>query len=271
MSLFSKFRGTIETIFQIGLGGPNIKNNAGVIEARNAGDSAFAVVRGATPVGDNDLVNKQYADTLASRSVVTAQFDGSTAIPANTGVERFLVVSTSGVNANIGDLLWDDGTAVGNMVKLVAVARSIITTVALSGGTISFSADSQYFWDTGSTSWINIGGTSLSGSLRSIQYAVTNAASQDSASKVPANAFVRSCLFEVTTPYSGGATVSIGQAGSLALLQATTDNLATVVNQYEVQQRTAWGASALAIRTTVAGAPAAGAGVVNVTYELPDA
>lgn len=71
MSLWSKIRGTIETIFQIGLGGPQLKNNSGAIEARNAGDSAFAVVRGAAPVGDNDLVTKTYADTLATRSIVT--------------------------------------------------------------------------------------------------------------------------------------------------------------------------------------------------------
>lgn len=56
MSVFSKLRGTVETIFQIGLGGPNVKANAGVVEMRNAGDAAFAITRGAPPVGADDYV-----------------------------------------------------------------------------------------------------------------------------------------------------------------------------------------------------------------------
>jgi hypothetical protein len=157
------------------------------------------------------------------------------------------------------------------MTKLVAAARGIITTVALTGGTATFAADSQYFWDTVATSWINIGGTAISGARRVIQYAVTNAATQDSTAKIPATATVLSAMLDVVTPYSGGATVSIGQAGSLALLEATTDNLATVAGQYQVPPRTPWGASALVVRTTVAGAPAAGAGFVTVEYTVPDA
>ena len=271
MSLWSKVRGTIESAFQLGLGGPQLKNNGGVVEHRNSADNAFAVSRGADPVGLSDFTTKQYVDTIATRTIVVAQADGNAAIPANTGVERFLVVSTTGPNANIGDLLFDNGTAVGNMTKLVAAARGIITTVALSGGTVTFSADSQYFWDTVAVAWVNIGGSAISGSRRVIQYAVTNAATQDSTAKIPANAVVRSAMLDVVTPFSGGATVSIGQAGSLTLLQLTTDNLATVAGQYEVPQRTPWGASALVVRTTVAGAPAAGAGFVTVEYTVPDA
>jgi hypothetical protein len=45
MSVYSKLRGTIETLFQLGLGGPNLKNNGGAVEARNAADGAFAIVR----------------------------------------------------------------------------------------------------------------------------------------------------------------------------------------------------------------------------------
>lgn len=58
MSFFAKLRGTIETIFQIGLGGPNIKANAGAVEMRNAADAGFAITRGADPVGANDYVTK---------------------------------------------------------------------------------------------------------------------------------------------------------------------------------------------------------------------
>jgi hypothetical protein len=45
MSLWSKLRGTAEAVWQIGLAGPLWKNNAAVLEARNAADNAFATVR----------------------------------------------------------------------------------------------------------------------------------------------------------------------------------------------------------------------------------
>ena len=60
MSFWSKIRGTFETLFQIGKGGPQLKNNAGVVEHRNAADAAFAIARGADPVGNNDFLTLQY-------------------------------------------------------------------------------------------------------------------------------------------------------------------------------------------------------------------
>jgi hypothetical protein len=60
MSFFSKVRGTFETLFQIGKGGPQIKNNGGVIENRNSADAAFVIARALDPVGNNDLVTLGY-------------------------------------------------------------------------------------------------------------------------------------------------------------------------------------------------------------------
>jgi hypothetical protein len=272
MSVFSKLRGTIETIFQLGLDGPNLKNNAGVIEARNSGDGAYAIVRGASPVGNNDLANKTYVDTLASRTVVSDQFDGNNALPANTGVEHFKVVTTTGPNATIGQLIWDDGTGVGTAVVLAASdGRLIITTQAFTGGTVSLKAESLYAWDAGGAAWVNAGGSATSGGVRVIRYAVTNAAVQDSASKIPANAIVLRCRLNVTVPYSGGTSITIGRVGSLTLLQVASDNRPTVANIYEVPQETDWGAAELVVRTSIAGAPAAGAGWVLVEYSVPDA
>src|SRR3954469_24060393 len=97
MSLFQKIRGTIETIFQIGLGGPNIKNNSGVIEARNVGDTGFAIARAATPVGANDVATKAYADALVSNQISTIRFalantpatqDSVALLPANAQIHE---------------------------------------------------------------------------------------------------------------------------------------------------------------------------------------
>lgn len=272
MSVWQKIRGTAETLWQIGLGGPNLKNNAGVVEARNSGDSAFAVVRGAIPVGDNDLVTKAYADQLASRYIVTAQISGASALPSNTSTEHFIVVTTSGGTATIGQLIWDDGSNTGTAQLVSALAGNMIAvTTALSGGTITLSADTLYIWDSGSTTWVSVAGVSLSGAIREIRYTLNNAASQSSATVIPANAIIVEAMLDITTPYSGGATISVGQTGTTALLMATTDNLATVNGVYATPQDTSWGGSALAVLTTVAGAPAAGAGKCIVKYCVPDA
>jgi hypothetical protein len=208
---------------------------------------------------------------LTARTIVSAQFDGNDPLPANTATEHFKVVTTTGANASIGQLIYDDGTSVGTAIVLVAVdARLIITTMAFTGGTIPLKAESLYTWDTTTSAWLNAGGSQQSGAVRVIRYAVTNAATQDSASKIPANAVILRARLNVTTPYSGGATVTIGRVGSLALLQATTDNRPTVADIYEVPQETDWGGTELVVRTTVAGAPAAGAGYVTVEYSVSD-
>lgn len=61
-NVFKKLYGTVASIFRIGLNGPQLKNNAGVLETRDANDAAYAIHRAASPVGNDDLVTKQYGD-----------------------------------------------------------------------------------------------------------------------------------------------------------------------------------------------------------------
>lgn len=90
MSVRSKIRGTIETIFQIGLGGPQWKNNAGVIEARDTDDTVYIVVRGGVAVavtpGNNDLLTfLQYAPAYyGDGSDGAAAFNGAATPPGST-------------------------------------------------------------------------------------------------------------------------------------------------------------------------------------------
>lgn len=271
MSLWQKIRGTIETIFQLGLGGPNLKANGGAIEARNSGDSAFAVMRAAAPVGVNDVATRTYVDTIASRTIVDTQFDGNSALPANTGTNHFYVVTTTGPNASIGQLLWDDGSGVGTVTVLVAVdSRMIITTQAFTGGTISLKAESLYTWDATTSAWLNAGGSQQSGAVRLVRFAITNAASQSSATQIPANAIIVEAALDITTPYSGGANLTVGRASAPSNLMVAGDSLAQVAGMYSVEQDTAWGGTAAAVLVTVTGAPAAGAGFALVKYSLPD-
>ncbi len=195
MSLFSKIRGTIETLFQIGLQGPQLKKSSGAaLDVRDNADGAYAVVRVAAPVGGQDAATKTYTDTGDAASVATSEAYTDAAVAG---------ISTAGV-------------------------------------------------------------------VREIRMPLALAATTTSATSIPANAVVNYVAVKVGTQYSAGATVSVGQTGSLALLMATVDNLPQSTDMFEISCDIPWGASALPVVATIAGAPAAGAGFVIVRYTVPN-
>lgn len=110
MSLWLKVRGTIETILQLGIDGPQIKNNSSVIEARSSTDAAFVKVRGADPAADDDLVTKRYGDANYAGAAVTVtqvEVDFGTACDY-TGV---FVITDAGVTATSKIDAWQAGDA----------------------------------------------------------------------------------------------------------------------------------------------------------------
>ena len=70
--MLSKIRGTIETLFRLGLGGPQLKKDIGNIDARDATDAAFVNVRGLDPLIDDDLTTKRYVDATVALPARTA-------------------------------------------------------------------------------------------------------------------------------------------------------------------------------------------------------
>lgn len=94
-SFWSKIRGTYETLFQIGKGGPQFKSNAGAMEAKNATDAAFAIMRALDPVAANDLVTLGYfnANNAAALDVAMVKMPlalatkvSTTAIPNSASI-----------------------------------------------------------------------------------------------------------------------------------------------------------------------------------------
>ncbi len=269
MGLFERLAGVVNSFLQLGgPSGPGFNANSGALEAKNAANNAFAIMRGATPSGDNDLATKAYVDEIAKPYIVTAQANAVSALIANSGVEHYIVVSAPGTGAAAayiaGAVLWDDGSSTGNVTILGPTSGlSIVTTVALTGGTFTFNANQQYVW-TGST-WSNIA-PSIGGATYTIDFAIGTTASQSSVTNIPSGAIVLSCMVNITTPYSAGTTIAVGQTGTTGLLMGTGDNVATVVDTYLAPQRTSWGGSNLPVLVTVGGSPSAGVGTVTVQY-----
>lgn len=272
MGLFQRLAGVVNSFLQLGgPAGPGFNVNGSALEARNAANSAYTVMRGATPLADNDLTTKNYVDEVARPFIVTAQSNAASALIANSGVEHYIVVSTAGTGAAAayvaGAVLFDDGSGTGNVVVLgPTVGQAIFVTTSLTGGTFTFNANTEYIW-TGST-WTNVA-PSVSGAVFCIDLAIGTGAAQSSVTVIPANGVILRSTVTITTPYSGGATIAVGQTGTTGLLQATGDIVPQTADNYDAPQRTAWGATPLALLVTVGGTPGAGAGFVTVQYSSP--
>jgi hypothetical protein len=278
MGEFKKLDGNIGESFQLDVvnDGPMIKHDGlGAAQVRNAADSDYETLSVGQPTNPQHAATRLYVDSVSKPLIVVGQFDGNDALPANTAVIRYLVVTTTGANATIGEIIYDDGTNTGTTQVLSAEnGRTISTTTTLTGGTISFDADAVYHWDADGSSgtsnvWVKISDVgNVTGALRVISYLITNAATQDSTAQIPAGAYVLEARLTVTTPYSGGATIEIGTTADADAFQTTTDNKAdkgSPPNRFVKDQETLV-ASASVVRTTIAGAPAAGAGRVTVLY-----
>lgn len=113
MSVLSRLTGTFQNLFQLGKGGPKLKNSTGIVQVRNAadsafadltagqvaasstliggnalikdggagiiqfrnsGDSAFARVRGGSPVGSDDLLTLGYFNSNAPETAIQMKF-----------------------------------------------------------------------------------------------------------------------------------------------------------------------------------------------------
>lgn len=70
--LWSKIRGTLESKFQLGFGGPILKNASGVVESRNPTDLGYVITRAADPIDPNDLVTLNYFNTFVGTAAATA-------------------------------------------------------------------------------------------------------------------------------------------------------------------------------------------------------
>jgi hypothetical protein len=84
---------------------------------------------------------------------------------------------------------------------------------------------------------------------------------------LPFGAIVESAKLDITTPYSAGATIELGQTGALSEFMGTGDNNPQAAAIYVLDQDTA-AASTNPLLVTIGGAPAAGAGFAIVKFVI---
>lgn len=275
MALFEKLAGVTGSSLQIGgPAGPALNDTStSAITVTTSNLSTLANVRVATPLVDSDATTKAYVDEAYKPLIVTAQSNAVSALQANTSTEHWTVVTTAGTGAAaaylIGDLLWDDGSNTGNVTIIApSLGATVVCTSALTGGTLTFVASQPYVYVGSTVYWQNMS-ADVAGAEYVVQFTIGHSTSYSSSTIIPAGAIILSTTLNITTLYSAGATLSVGQTGSTSLLQATTDNTPQTVDTYTSNIQTAWGATAYAVLVTVGDSPSAGAGTCTVTYSVP--
>jgi hypothetical protein len=252
---------------KLGKGGPRVRNTSGVVEARTTADTAFAVVRGADPVGYDDFVTKRYLETQAN-VYATGQIDGGSP-PAVAAGATYLCTTTGG--AYTAGKLYYAENATWNEVS-PAAGLTISVTVALSGGTLTFTADHRYMWDADGAAWVDIGpAAAASGIMKtaraSLAFGTTSPVSIGSA--LPTNAVVSRIVVNVTQAFNGTApTVSFGVSGSLTELGLVTESDLATTGTYVIDCYKLYASNEQVIATYVADSSSAGAATIEMHYSL---
>jgi len=254
---------------ELSKGGSRIKENAGVIEARNAADADYVIVRGADPVNDNDLVTKKYLENRAS-IYVTAQIDGS--IPtAAMAAGTFALVTTAGNGYLLKEVYRSDGS---NWV-LVNTPEGIVISVTddLIGGTDTYFGDHTYMRDADGSTWVDLWPAQAITKVMKSERAslVFNTASPlNIGSQLPSNAIVTKIIVNVTTTFDGTteSTIEFGDSGNTARLGATSDVNLAVAGTYEISCYHEYVAATQVIGTYTQDSATQGAAEIIMEYSI---
>lgn len=257
----------VGTNVQLGKSGPRIKNNSGAVEVKNAADNAFAVLRVADPVSDNDAVNLKYLKTKA-QVTISAQINGSSPPAATNGVVA--VVTTSGGAYTLGSLWY----GAGGVWEAVTVPDGLTVTVSvdLTGGTLTFRGDHIYAWDSGTSSWIFIGAADAeTRNLKTyrLNLVFNSSGTVNIGSALPTNATVSKVLVSVTQAFNGTSpTVTFGVAGKTSELGAASESDLTATGIYVIDCFKTYASNEQVIATYTSNSSTAGAASIEVHYSI---
>lgn len=216
-------------------GGPLLRNVSGVIEARNAADSAYAIMRGATSVGNSDLTPKAYVDTAIDTDVAAAFKDPT--FQDSTDPTKEATLDLSGITtATERTLTLQD--------KDITIADTADITTAVAAALLSNSE------------------------ARLVQLAYTDTGDNNIGAVVPEDATHVIVLVQVTETFDGTTPVLIiGDSGDDNRFMETTDNDLTTAGLYQKAVIYAFPADTqLLANLTIGGTPSQGACDIIVLF-----
>lgn len=254
---------------EIGKKGPKLKNNNGVIEHTNNDGSDFAIVRGADPVGENDLVTKKYLESKANISV-TGQIDGG-----SPGVGSFVgdvrVVTTAGGTYSLKELYRWDGT---EWVLLnVKDGLRVSVTTSLTGGSDTYTGDHIYLYDEDTLSWLDVGPSNAISNIVRTQRKTIDFNDSDGAINIgdliPANAIIVSTSVSVTQAFNGtNPSLEVGDSTDSDRHMAPNEICLETVGLYTTKNYHLYGANTQVIATLSKGASTQGQASLLVEFAI---
>jgi hypothetical protein len=251
MSLYSKVRGTFETLFQLGKGGPQLKNSSGAVQFRNSADSAFASIAPRAVQLDGGAIIKNSSGTLVVRDSADAAFANVQAADA--------IVTQAKIGSN-GSLIKEAASGIISFRDPTDASFAIIRGASPSG---SDDLVTKGYFDANPPA----------GTLRAISFQIDESladTTQSSSTTIPANAIVHSYHVIVTAAFATGQTLTLGYTGSASALMGTGDTNLEATNVYTVDEPKQWGGSAAAVLGTLSsGTAGSGSAQVIVTYSEP--
>ena len=239
---------------ELGKKGPRLKDEGGAIAHRNSADNAYAIARGADPVGDNDLVTKKYLETRANVRV-TGQINGG-APGTGAFVGEIRIVTTAGGSFNLQELYRWSGSAWEAVT--VFEGMTVVVTDALTGGTDEYLADHIYVWDEDNTTWVDNGPSPALSNVRRARRVTIDFNDPNGANNIgdliPQNAIVVGGMANVTQAFDdAAATLEVGDAGDTDRFAAVSEICLDVVGLYKFDAYHLYGADTQAIATLAKG------------------
>lgn len=254
--------------------GGRLTDDHGELQVRTADGSALNNLAIAEPTSNDHAANRAYVRKRAVR--VAHGFDGAAVPAAGTYTDQYLVCTTAGGSYSIGDLAYDDGTTVTRIPA--EEGRQLNVTAAITGGSITFDADSIYVWDSTTGTWIKIGDVGgFTGAVRTTTISFTYADDGHAVAAttpIPANAIVLDTKTEIQTAFNGtNPEIQVGYNGDPDAFMTTTDNYPDEVGTYQNIEQVNVGASAVTpevLFQTSASDATAGSGVVYIQFAVPN-
>ena len=249
MSLYSKIRGTFETVFQLGKGGPQIKSSGGGISIRNSADSAFTTFGAEKIVLDAGAMIKNNSGVLEVRNVADSAYAN---IKGNDAVVTRAVIGSN------GSLIKEAASGVLSFRNPADSAFAVIR--ASSTPTTDDDLITKGYFDANPPA----------GTVRSIAFMVDESladTTQSSTAEIPANAIVLSYHVTVLAAFASGQTMTVGYTGSASALLAAGDTNLEATNVYTIDEPQQWNTSAAAVLATLSsGTAGSGQAMVIVTF-----
>lgn len=273
MGIFSNLLGTMSSFFQLGgPAGPRLNDNSGVVEAKTSDGAAYANINAANAVADTSVTTQLDLKHMAGIEVAFG-FDGGTPPSAGGNTGKYGMCGKTGGSYTAGDIIYDTGSALQAITVLsgakittsVAVSGSGYTVTTIQNGLYNLVSASPNVWSLrGDGNGTGTGYMQVLGPL-----SVGTSATTDSTTSIPSGATILKTILNVTTPYSGGATIAATVNGSTPVtIMATGDNTATSAGVY-VDDGTPiaiGGSNTGHVRVSVNGSPGAGASTLTVQY-----